>query len=285
MVGSAPLSITTRFAPSPTGHLHVGHVHAALSAWRQARAAYGRFLLRIEDIDTARCRPAFGQAILEDLAWLGLEWDGPVRRQSEHFGDYAAALDTLRQSGLLYPCFCSRADILRANTAPHGPEGPVYPGTCRAVPPAERAARIAAGQPHAWRLDTAEAMARTGPLTFAEAGQGRLACDPLAFGDVVLGRRDVPASYHLCVTYDDACQGVSLVTRGCDLRTATSVHRLLQAVMGWPEPSYAHHALLADAAGRRLAKRDGAVDIRRLREMGHTPQQVLAMTEVAQRCS
>ena len=285
MVGSAPLSITTRFAPSPTGHLHLGHVHAALFAWRRARAASGRFLLRIEDIDTARCRPEFDGAIRQDLTWLGFDWDGPVRRQSGHLSDYAAVLATLRQRGLLYPCFCSRADILRANTAPHGPEGPVYPGTCRALPLAQRAARIAAGQPHAWRLDTTAALARTGPLTFAEAGQGRLACDPLAFGDVVLGRRDTPASYHLCVTHDDARQGVTLVTRGCDLRPATSVHRLLQAIMGWPEPSYAHHDLLADAAGQRLAKRDGAVETRRLREMGHTPQQVLAMTEAAQRCS
>ncbi len=284
MVGPAPLSITTRFAPSPTGHLHLGHVHAAQSAWRSARAVSGRFLLRIEDIDTARCRPEFDRAILQDLAWLGLDWDGPVRRQSEHFGDYAAVLDALRQRGLLYPCFCSRADILRANTAPHGPEGPVYPGTCRIRSPDERAARIAAGQSHAWRLDIVAALARTGPLTFVEAGQGRLACDPLAFGDVVLGRRDIPASYHLCVTRDDACQGVTLVTRGCDLRPATSVHRLLQTIMGWPEPSYAHHGLLAGADGRRLAKRDGAVEIRLLREMGHTPQQVLAMTEAALRC-
>ena len=278
------MSITTRFAPSPTGLLHLGHVHAALFAWRRAREAGGRFLLRLEDTDIVRCRPEFAAAILEDLAWLGLDWDGPVRVQSEHFAEYAAVLDSLRARALLYPCFCSRADVFRANTAPHGPEGPVYPGTCRALSASERADRIAAGQPHAWRLDTARAVAQTGRLSFADAGQGRLACDPLAFGDVVLGRRDAPASYHLAVAHDDAVQGVTLVTRGEDLSAATAIHRLLQALMGWPEPAYAHHSLLRGEDGKRLAKRDGAAGIRHLRDAGRTPEAVRALAAVTSLC-
>ena len=235
--------------------------------------------MRIEDTDVVRCRPAFTRAILEDLAWLGLDWDEPVRVQSEHFAAYAAVLHDLRERGLLYPCFCSRADVLRANTAPHGPEGAIYPGTCRDLPHAVRAARIAAGQPHAWRLETARALACTGPLSFSEEGRGRLACDPLAFGDVVLGRRDAPASYHLSVAHDDAVQGVTLVTRGEDLLAATSVHRLLQALMGWPEPGYAHHTLLAGPDGRRLSKRDGAASVAQLRADGWSPDEVLAMAK------
>ena len=265
----------TRFAPSPTGLLHLGHVYAALFA--RQRAGGGRFLVRMEDIDAARCRPAFAAAILDDLAWLGLEGDGPVRVQSDHLAEYAAALDALRERALLYPCFCSRADVVRANTAPHGPQGPVYPGTCRHLPGAERQRRIGAGAPHAWRLDTARAVAQTGRLSFIEEGQGRIACDPLAFGDVVLGRRDTPASYHLSVAHDDAVQGVTLVTRGEDLRAATAVHRLLQAVMGWPEPRYAHHPLLAGPDGNRLSKRDGALGIRHLREAGYSASQIRAM--------
>ena len=273
------MSIITRFAPSPTGLLHLGHVHAALFAQRRAREAGGRVLLRLEDIDAARCRPDYAAAIQEDLAWLGLHWDGPVRVQSEHFHEYKAVLDQLRAGHLLYPCFCSRGDIVRAAAAPHGPEGAIYPGTCRRLSLAERAARIAAGQPHAWRLDTAAALGLTGPLCFREAGRGRMACDPLAFGDVVLGRRDAPASYHLSVTHDDAAQGVTLVTRGDDLLPATSIHRLLQALMGWPEPCYAHHRLLTDAAGRRLSKREGAAGIRQLRAAGHSAAAILCMAE------
>ena len=275
------MSIITRFAPSPTGWLHLGHVYAAQQAWRRAREAGGRFLLRLEDIDRARCRAAFAAAILEDLAWLGLQWDGPARVQSEHLADYAEDLETLRRRGLLYPCFCSRADVLRAAAAPHGPEGATYPGTCRTLPGAEAERRIAAGAPHAWRLDTGRALAATGPLSFHEEGSGRLPCDPAAFGDIVLGRRDIPASYHLAVAHDDATQGVTLVTRGEDLRAAASVHRLLQAVMGWPEPHYAHHSLMADASGRRLSKRDGALAVRALRGAGQTPAAVLAMAAAA----
>lgn len=268
-------TIVTRFAPSPTGHLHLGHAHAALFAWRLARAAGGRFLLRIEDIDPTRCRPEFTAAILEDLAWLGLDWDGEVRVQSAHLPEYRRALDALQARGLLYPCFCTRGDIAReiaaSASAPHGPDGPLYPGTCRRLPPEERAARLARAEPHALRLDMAAALATLrAPLTFAEHG-ARFTCDPAQFGDAVLARKDVPASYHLCVTHDDALQGVTLVTRGEDLRLATHLHRLLQQLMGWPEPRYAHHGLLTDAQGRRLAKRDRAATLREMRAAGVTP--------------
>lgn len=272
--------IVTRFAPSPTGHLHLGHVHSAAFAWRHARLAGGRFLLRIEDIDPTRCRPDFTAAILDDLAWLGLHWDGPVRVQSAHLAEYRATLDALSGRGLLYPCFCTRADIAReiaaSVAAPHGPDGPVYPGTCRRLSGDERASRIAAREAHALRLDMAAALAALpAPLTFDEAGEGRLRCDPAQFGDAVLARKDVPASYHLCVTHDDALQGVTLVTRGADLKPATDLHRLLQALIGWPEPRYAHHALLTDASGRRLAKRDRAATVRDLRAEGVLAAEVL----------
>jgi glutamyl-Q tRNA(Asp) synthetase len=273
----------TRFAPSPTGLLHLGHAHSALIAWRAARQAGGRFLLRIEDIDRARCRPEFTEALLEDLAWLGLDWDGPLRVQSLHLAEYRAALDALLARGLLYPCFCTRAGIAREvaaiGAAPHGPEGVLYPGTCRRLPAEDRAARIASGVPYALRLDMAAALAITGPLSFEELGQGRLRCDPARFGDAVLARKDSPASYHLCVTQDDARQGVTLVTRGADLKPATDLHRLLQALMGWPEPAYRHHALLLGPDGKRLAKRDGAPSLRALREGGATPAAVRAMAE------
>jgi glutamyl-Q tRNA(Asp) synthetase len=262
---------TTRFAPSPTGYLHLGHAHAALTA----RAAGERFLLRIEDIDATRCRPDYTDAILEDLAWLGIAWDGPVRIQSRHLAEYQAALDRLHADGLLYPCFCTRADIRRHLTAPHGPDGPLYPGTCRHLSADERAARIAAGAPHAWRLDMARAFMPG--LTYREMNQGVIRCDPARFGDVVLARKDVPASYHLCVTHDDALQGVTLVTRGIDLQPATDLHRLLQTLLGYPEPAYAHHRLLTDAAGRRLAKRDHAATLRGLREAGYSPGEIRKM--------
>ena len=271
------MSPVTRFAPSPTGHLHLGHAHSALTAWRRAREAGGRFLLRIEDIDPARCRPEFTQAILEDLAWLGIEWDGPVRVQSEHLPEYRAVLEGLAGRGLLYPCFCSRADIARSVAAPHGPEGAVYPGTCRALPAAVRAARIAAGDPHAWRIDIARAVVEAGPCWFEEEGEGRIVCEALPFGDVVLARRDAPASYHLCVTHDDAVQGVTLVTRGEDLKPFCHLHGVIQRLMGWPTPVYAHHGLLTDASGRRYAKRDKALTLRDLRASGLTPESVRAM--------
>lgn len=276
------MSTVTRFAPSPTGYLHLGHAHAALTAWRRARRDGGRFLLRIEDIDPARCRPEFARAILEDLDWLGLDWDGEARVQSAHLPEYRAALESLSARGLLYPCFCTRAaiarEVARAAGAPHGPDGPLYPGTCRGLSQDERAARIAAGQPYALRLDMGRALAAApAGLSFEEEGEGRVACRPERFGDAVLARKDAPASYHLCVTHDDARQGVTLVTRGADLKPATDLHRLIQALMGWPPPRYAHHALLTDAAGRRLAKRDGAVALRELRAAGIAPERAREM--------
>jgi glutamyl-Q tRNA(Asp) synthetase len=274
------MSDVTRFAPSPTGYLHLGHAHSALIAWRRAREGGGRFLLRVEDIDPARCRPEFARAIEEDLGWLGVDWDGPVRMQSAHLPEYRRALDALGTRGLLYPCFCTRADIQLEITAsaaaPHAPDGGVvYPGTCRHLSNAERARRIDAGERYALRLDTARALSCVaGTLTFEEEGEGTVSCAPERFGDVVLARKDAPASYHLCVTHDDAAQGVTLVTRGDDLKPATDLHRLLQALMGWPAPRYAHHRLLTDTEGRRLAKRDQAMTLRVLRAQGLSPQEV-----------
>ena len=275
------MSIVTRFAPSPTGYLHLGHAFSALLAWCRAREAGGRFLLRLEDIDPTRCRPQFAAAILEDLTWLGLDWDGEVRVQSQHFAEYRAALDALAARGLLYPCFCTRADIRQSAAAPHTPDGvPRYPGTCRGLSQDQRDARIAAGEPSALRLHMDRALATLGnaaTLTFEAAGEGTIRCHPEQFGDVVLARKDAPASYHLCVTHDDALQGVTLVTRGEDLKPATHLHRLLQALMGWPAPIYAHHPLLTDASGRRLAERDRAATLRELRAEGRSPADVRAM--------
>jgi glutamyl-Q tRNA(Asp) synthetase len=273
--------IVTRFAPSPTGALHLGHAHSALFGWRAARAGRGRFLLRIEDIDRTRCRPEFTAAILQDLAWLGLDWDGPVRLQSEHSADHRSALDRLAARGLLYPCFCTRAainaEVARADGAPHGTEGPLYPGTCRRLGPAERERRIGAGEAFALRLDTARALDLTGPLWWEDERAGRVAADPLAHGDVVLARKDTPTSYHLAVIVDDALQGVTLVTRGEDLFAATHIHRLLQALLDLVVPRYHHHRLLTDESGRRLAKRDRAATLGALREAGHSPAEVRAM--------
>jgi glutamyl-Q tRNA(Asp) synthetase len=274
--------VVTRFAPSPTGYLHLGHVRSALEGWRAARAAGGRFLLRIEDIDPGRCRGEYATAILDDLAWLGLTWDGPVRRQSEHFDDYRRALDRLATLGVTYPCFCTRraiqAEIARAGGAPQGEAGPLYPGTCRRLGPSEREEKQDSGLDYALRLDLARAQALTGPLEWVEEGGGeprRVLADPAPHGDVVLARKDVPASYHLAVTADDAIQGVTLVTRGEDLAPATHIHRLLQALLGLPTPRYRHHQLLTDGTGRRLAKRDRATTIRAMRAAGMTPAEIL----------
>jgi glutamyl-Q tRNA(Asp) synthetase len=272
----------TRFAPSPTGYLHLGHVYSAAAGWHAARAAGGRFLLRIEDIDRGRCRQEYADAIVEDLAWLGLDWNGPVRRQSEHFDDYRAALDHLESKGVLYPCFCTRreiqAEIARAGGAPQGEAAVPYPGTCRRLNESERPERRRSGADFALRLDIGRALALTGPLDWVEEGGAeprRVPADPAAQGDVVLARKDVPTSYHLAVTVDDAIQGVSLVTRGADLMAATDIHRVLQALLGLPTPRYRHHRLLTDAEGRRLAKRDRALTIRALRVAGMTPAEVL----------
>lgn len=266
--------IVTRFAPSPTGYLHLGHAFSAFNAWWRASQKGGRFILRIEDIDPSRCRPEYANAIIEDLGWLGLTWDEPVRVQSRHLEEYQAVLDTLAERRLVYPCFCTRRDITASAAAPHGPDGaPLYPGTCRSLSAAEREDRIAAGQCFSLRLNMAAAV-RPG-LSYKEEGQGTVACDPQRFGDVVLARKDAPASYHLCVTHDDAVQGVTLVTRGIDLRPSTDLHRLLQALMEWPSPLYAHHRLLTDAAGKRLAKRDRAATLRSLRADGVSARAVI----------
>lgn len=280
---AAARPVVTRFAPSPTGFLHLGHVHSCLFAVSAAKAAGGRFLLRIEDIDPNRCRPDYEVMLREDLAWLGFTWEEPVRRQSEHMDDYAEALDRLAGLGVTYPCFCSRKDIAdeiaRAGNAPHlvamGPEGPLYPGICRHLPRDVAAARVAAGEPHAIRLDVDKASALTGPLSWHDRGRGSIAADTGLLGDIVLARRDVRTSYHLSVTVDDALQGVTLVTRGQDLFHATHVHRLLQALLGLVEPDYHHHGLLLNDRGERLSKRDGATGIRTLREQGVSADEIL----------
>ncbi|BCI67741.1 tRNA glutamyl-Q(34) synthetase GluQRS [Acetobacter aceti] len=271
----------TRFAPSPTGPLHLGHIAAAFFA-RQHADHGGRFLLRIENIDTVRCREVFIQEALDDLAWTGLRWEAGVLRQSERFPLYQQTLDALRHEGLIYPCFCSRADVAReaaaAFSAPHhAPDGSLlYPGTCRHLDEAERAQKIAAGEPYALRLDAQKALDRlsTPALTYQELNRGPVVCHPGLFGDVVLARKDTPASYHLCVTHDDAAQGVTLVTRGEELRDVTAIHRLLQELMKWPEPVYAFHPLLVDSAGKKLSKRDGALSIKTMRENGMSPEEV-----------
>lgn len=285
------MTVVTRFAPSPTGFLHLGHAHSALAGWRRARQAGGRFLLRIEDIDQGRCRPEFEAAILEDLAWLGLDWGGPVRRQSDHWDDYRAALAVLEGQGLIYPCFCTRREILAEvaamqsaphGSAPHGaadtPDGtPFYPGTCRRLSPQQRADRLAAGRPYALRLDMAEAMRRAGPLVWTDELAGEQAARPERQGDVVLARKETPTSYHLAVTVDDEIQGVTVVTRGLDLFEATHVHRLLQALLGCQVPVWRHHALLTDSAGKRLAKRSDAASIRAYRVEGRSAAEVRAL--------
>lgn len=274
------MSFVTRFAPSPTGWLHRGHAFSALTAWRAAKAAGGRFLLRIEDIDLTRCRPEFEAGIHEDLAWLGLDWEDPVRRQSEHFADYRAALQGLIDRGLAYRCFKTRKEVLdEIARAPHGP-GEAYRGS--PLPADEEARRLEAGEGFAWRLSLERARAALGSawddLDFTEEGAGpggetgRVKARPETAGDVVLARKDVGVAYHLAVTHDDALQGVTHVIRGQDLFEAAHIQRLLQALMGWPEPVYRHHVLLTGPDGRRFAKRDKAETLRELRARGVTPE-------------
>ena len=271
--GGRAKNVVSRFAPSPTGRLHLGHAYSALHAHDFARIRGGSFLLRIEDIDPGRSRAEFIQGICEDLSWLGLSWDGAILHQSQRLHFYTAALDRLRAQNLVYPCFCTRAaiaaEIAASASAPHGPDGPVYPGLCRGLGEAERRRRVVA-EPHAWRLDMAGAVARAGALSWTEQGD-IVAARPELFGDVVLARKDVPASYHLAVTVDDAAQGISDVVRGVDLHASTHVHRLLQALLELPTPAYHHHALLTDAAGHRLAKRSDAPSLAALRAAGADP--------------
>lgn len=256
---SAAANVVTRFAPSPTGALHLGHALSAVKAHELARAHDGRFLLRIEDIDGARSRPEHVDGIIRDLEWLGLEWDGPVEFQSERLDRYQAALDQLAARGLIYRCWCTRAEIAAAASAPHGEDGPIYPGTCRG--------RTQGEGPFCWRLDMARAVAAAGALTWRDHGV-EVAADPGRFGDVVLARKDAPSSYHLSVTVDDAAQGVTDMVRGRDLFAATHVHRLLQALLDLPTPAYHHHPLIVGPDGERLAKRHGALALADLRAAG-----------------
>jgi len=314
----APQHMVTRFAPSPTGRLHVGHGWSALLAHDMARAAGGAFRLRIEDIDGTRSRAEHVAGIIDDLRWLGIGWDGEVVFQSQRLAHYDAALARLRGMGLLYPCFCTRADIAASASAPHGPEGALYPGTCRGLSADERARRMDAGAAHAWRLDMGTAVARVGvvawqtsplPVRGGDGGGGlppalcqddgphsnpsnesrasfepkeegllcgTVVAHPLLHGDVVLARKDAPASYHLSCTLDDAAMGVSHVLRGDDLLGATDVHRLLQALLGLPSPAYIHHPLLVGADGRRLAKRSGSIALVELRVQGVDPVSLVA---------
>jgi glutamyl-Q tRNA(Asp) synthetase len=271
----------TRFAPSPTGYLHLGHVLAAKVAHDLARQNGGRFLLRFEDIDHTRTRADYYAAMEEDLRWLGLDWDGAALRQSLRVSAYETALEDLKARGTVYPCFCTRRgieeEIARITNAPHGPEGALYPGTCRRLSAEEREAKLATGAQPAWRLDASFATTLAGPLAFRDLKHGTLPVDPGLLGDVVLARKDIGTSYHLAVVVDDAFQGVSHVTRGEDLLPSTHVHRLLQALLGFPEPAYLHHSLVTDEHGVRLAKRNEALSIRHLREAGKTPQTILGM--------
>ena len=277
---SAP-AFVTRFAPSPTGYLHRGHAFSALTAFEAARAAGGRFILRIEDIDRTRCRPEYEAAVYEDLAWLGIAWDEPVRRQSPHMADYATALRDLAERGLTYRCFRTRREIAEAiESAPHGPME-VFRGS--PLPPAEEAARVAAGEPYAWRLSLAAAERALGGLanlTFEEHGEGPagehgvIQARPALGGDVLLTRKDIGVAYHLAVVVDDALQGVTEVIRGHDLFEAAHVQRLLQALLALPTPAYRHHALLTGPDGKRYAKRDQAQTLRELRAQCMTAAQL-----------
>jgi glutamyl-Q tRNA(Asp) synthetase len=283
-----PTQPVFRFAPSPNGRLHLGHAYSALLNEQLARLTGGRLLLRIEDIDLARCRPEFEAAILEDLAWLGLDWERPVRRQSEHFEDYRRAFEELRRQGVVFPCFCSRQDVARAVAGrearpgeawPRDPDGaPLYPGTCRRLSAATAADCMAAGAAAAWRLAADRAAGIAGPLAvrrFEPAGASSVvAADPARWGDAVVVRKEVPTSYHLSVVVDDALQGVTHVVRGRDLEAATDLHVLLQWLLGLPSPAYHHHDLITDQAGAKLSKSLGSEPLAALRARGVTPQMI-----------
>ncbi len=272
-------AVVTRFAPSPSGPLHVGHLLAALQARHLADAHGGRCLLRVEDIDQRAQHPEYLQLMYEDLRWLGLEFDGEVMVQTQRFDAYCAVLEQLHRAGLLYPCFCTRTEIknqvAEMGRAPHATLGYLYPGTCRQLSADRVEEKLAAGVPHTWRLDMQRVQDLIGCPTWHDLHRGTQRCVPTAYGDVVLARKDFPASYHLAVVVDDAAQGVTHVTRGADLFDSTHIHRALQGVLGLPVPQYCHHTLLRDNAGKRLAKRDGARSIASLRQAGFTPQQVL----------
>jgi len=264
--------LRTRFAPSPTGHLHVGNAYSALLCAQWAETHHAELLLRIEDIDFNRCRPEYAADLIEDMRWLGLRWQGDIRYQSRHTNDYAQALEKLRQQGLVYPCFCTRRDIQReietAGLAPHIEDMPeIYPGTCRSLSQSEREQKIADGLPCAWRLDVQTAIARVGDIGWRETDGDYHPVSRL-LNDAVIGRKDIGFSYHLAVVVDDAAQGITHIIRGDDLVTSTGLHRLLQAVLELPQPLYLHHGMLLDASGERLAKRNGAPSLRELRTSG-----------------
>jgi glutamyl-Q tRNA(Asp) synthetase len=284
-----------RFAPSPNGYLHLGHAYSALLNFAAARQAGGRLLLRIEDIDAARCRPEFEDAIFEDLAWLGLEWETPVRRQSEHLGDYRGALEKLAAQGLIYPSFESRAEIAKLVAErdarapwPRDPDGaPLYPGAAKLLSAEARKQLLQSGTPYALRLDLGEARSRAGALSWTEHGEGPggetglVPAHPEAWGDVILARKETPTSYHLSVALDDALQGVTHVVRGQDLFWATSVHRLLQSLLDLPVPVYHHHRLMLDNEGRKLSKSTQATGLRELRTAGATPADIRKLVDLA----
>ena len=274
----------TRFAPSPTGFMHIGHAFAAFFAAEKARSSGGSFLLRIEDIDQSRCRANYLDGIYEDLEWLGLNWEYPVRLQSNNMDDYQKALDKLKRQGIIYPCFCTRkeikAEIKRAGGAPHGMEGTVYPGLCRALTPVLREKKLNSGLPYAFRLDVKKALKLVGELTWTDLIMGEQKVEPYELGDIVIARKDTPTSYHLAVTVDDAIQGVTLVTRGEDLSLSTSIHRLIQSLLDLQPPTYYHHQLLKGPNGTKLSKRDETMTIRSLRHSGKTPEDIKKMVGI-----
>jgi glutamyl-Q tRNA(Asp) synthetase len=266
---------TYRFAPSPNGELHLGHAFSALFAFHAAKHAGGQFLLRIEDIDTTRCRQRFADLLIEDLSWLGLRWLEPVRFQSRHLADYSKAQSRLADQGLLYPCFCTRKTLEASSSGPRDPDGSLlYPGTCRALDLGARAERMTAGEPFHLRLDMARAAQHAADLFFTDLGIGDVPADPRKWGDVILVRKDIGTSYHIAVVVDDAQQDVTHVTRGRDLFEATHIHRLLQALLGLPVPLYHHHPLISDALGRKLSKSAGDRSLRSLREAGASPADI-----------
>jgi glutamyl-Q tRNA(Asp) synthetase len=268
------MPVVTRFAPSPTGRLHLGHAMAAWVAHEFARRHGGKFLLRHEDIDATRVREEFYAGIETDLRWLGLHWDEAPLRQTGRIAAYDAALEKLSSLGVIYPCFCTRREINEI-AAPQGPEGPLYPGTCRALSNSQRQEKLAAGLPHSWRLDFAKAAQLTGPLAFTDLIYGHIDVDPQLLGDVVLARKDIGTAYHLAVVVDDAFQNISHVSRGEDLLPSTHVHRLLQSLLELPEPLYLHHPLVLDDSGKRLAKRHDSLALAAMRETGATPEKIL----------
>ncbi len=271
----------TRFAPSPTGLLHLGHAFAAVYAYDLAEENGGRFYLRFEDIDATRVRDEFYLAIEHDLSWLGIQWDGSPIRQSDRLPAYMQALEQLKSLGVVYPCFCTRREIENEiagmSNAPHGPEGILYPGTCRALAASEREDRLAAGESHCWRLDASLAARQTGSLIFDDQINGKMVVDAHLLGDVVLARKDIATSYHLAVVIDDAYQKITHVTRGEDLLASTHIHRILQNLLGLGAPLYLHHRLILDQNGKRLSKRNDALSIRTLRQEGLSPAEVIDM--------